>query len=329
MRFTSIILVFIIFACNSNSNQSTAVKDAPKLERKPLTIPQFITDSAYQYIADQVEFGKRIPNTEAHVQTKDYLVDKLEKYCDEVVEQSFTATRYDGVSLQGFNIIGSINPDADRRMLLLAHWDSRFIADHANDKSKVEDGVMGADDGASGVGVLIEMARMIKNAGIDVGVDILFTDLEDQGKSNDADGKSWCLGAQYWARNPHIKGYRADYGILLDMVGAKGAKFLKEGVSLTYAPELVHTVWQLANSMGYGQYFINKTLSNGVVDDHLFINQIIGIPTIDIINKPSNSSFGPHWHTENDNMDVIDKDVLKAVGRVVTATLYRFDANYF
>ncbi|HLT93989.1 MAG TPA: M28 family peptidase, partial [Membranihabitans sp.] len=122
--------------------------------------------------------------------------------------------------------------------------------------------------------------------------------------------------------------YRAEYGILLDMVGARGAQFLKEAISRNYAPQFVDYVWNLANSMGYGHLFVNRNLTGGVVDDHLFINQIAGIPTIDIINKPDNNSFGAHWHTENDKIDVIDKNVLRAVGQVVTAVVYRFDANY-
>jgi hypothetical protein len=161
-----------------------------------------------------------------------------------------------------------------------------------------------------------------------VGVDILLTDLEDQGKSNDSDGTTWAMGAQYWSKKPHVANYNAEYGILLDMVGASGAQFLKESISRTYAPQLVDYVWNLANGMGYGHLFINKTLSGGIVDDHLFINQNLGIPTIDIINKPSDNSFGDHWHTENDVMDVIDKNVLRGVGQVITAVVFRFDANY-
>ncbi len=328
-----LLYIFIILtglmACKSESGQSSdASTPVEKTPKKELHVPAFNADSAYLYIEDQVDFGSRVPNSEAHRKTKDYLESQLNKFTDKVVVQSFTARRFDKVSLQGFNIIGSINPKAKKRLLLLAHWDSRFMADHATSIEFKNDPVMGADDGGSGVAVLLEVARQLSMQPIDVGIDILFTDLEDQGKSNDSDGTTWGLGAQYWSKKPHVANYKAEYGILLDMVGAKGAKFLKEGISKTYAPQFLDYVWNLANSMGYGNLFINKTLSGGVVDDHLFINQNLGVPTIDIINKPSDNSFGDHWHTENDNMDVIDKSVLRGVGQVITAVVYRFDANY-
>lgn len=327
--FYSFIAMIALAGCKSEPGQSdkssTAVHNLPK---KELHIPAFDADSAYQFIQDQVNFGPRVPNSEAHRNAKDYLESQLERYADKVIVQPFTAQRFDKVKLQGYNIVGSFNPDAKRRILLLAHWDSRFMSDHATSAEYLNEPVMGADDGGSGVGVLLEIARQLSIQPTEVGVDILFTDLEDQGKSNDADGTTWAIGAQYWSKKPHVPNYQAEYGILLDMVGAKGAQFLKENISRTYAPQLVDYVWNLANSMGYGHLFINKTLSGGVVDDHLFINQNLGIPTIDIINKPTDNSFGAHWHTEHDTMDVIDKNVLRGVGQVVTAVVYRFDGNY-
>lgn len=316
-------------ACKSDTGQSTSSTTSDvSLERKPLHIPAFNGDSAYSYVEDQVRFGPRVPNTEAHLNTKEYLKNQLEEFTDEVIVQSFTVQRFDGTKLEGYNIIGSFNPEAQKRILLLAHWDSRYVADHASTAEMRKKPVMGADDGGSGVAVLLEVARQLSIQPVETGVDILFTDLEDQGKSNDPNGTTWALGAQYWSKNPHVTNYQAKYGILLDMVGAKGAKFLKEAISKNYAPQFLDYVWNLANSMGYGHLFINRLLTGGVVDDHLFINQNLGIPTIDIINKPNNNSFGPHWHTENDNLEVIDKNVLRSVGQVVTAVVYRFDANY-
>lgn len=327
--YFSFFVMMSLMACRSESGQSTDSDiSSTTLERKPLSIPAFNVDSAFSYVEDQVGFGPRVPNTDAHRHTKDYIQRQLEKFSDKVIVQAFNARRFDGVNLEGYNIIGSFNPDASKRILLLAHWDSRYIADHAAEPDRRNHPVLGADDGGSGVGVLLEIARQLSIQPVEAGVDILFTDLEDQGKSNDPDGTTWALGAQYWSKKPHVANYQAKYGILLDMVGASGAQFLKEAISKNYAPQFLDYVWNLANGMGYGHLFINKNLSGGVVDDHLFINQNMGIPTIDIINKPNDNSFGPHWHTGNDNLDIIDKNVLRSVGQVVTAVVYRFDANY-
>ncbi|MBY5957167.1 M28 family peptidase [Membranicola marinus] len=331
MRIFFYVLIILIgfVACKSDSGSSKQESDVvEKTPQKELKVPPFNADSAYQYVQDQVSFGSRVPNSEAHEKAKEYLKNQLERMTDQIVVQEFSASRYDGVRMKGYNIIGSFNPKAKKRLLLLAHWDSRFMADYATSEEFKSEPVTGADDGGSGVGVLLEIARQLSLQPVDVGVDILLTDLEDQGKSNDPDGTTWALGAQHWSKNPHVKNYRAEYGILLDMVGAKGAQFLKEGVSRSYAPQFLNYVWNLANSMGYGHLFVNKNLRGGVVDDHVFINQNMGIPTIDIINKPSDNSFGDHWHTENDNMEIIDKNVLRGVGQVVTAVVYRFDANY-
>lgn len=327
--YYSLLLLAGLAACKSESGQnSQATTSVQTLERKPLNVPAFNADSAFVYVEDQVGFGPRVPNSEAHREARDYLSGQLERFADEVAVQSFSADRFDGTKLQGYNIIGSFNPGTSRRLLLLAHWDTRFRADHASTPELQNQPVLGADDGGSGVAVLLEIARQLSLQPVEVGIDILFTDLEDQGKSNDPNGTTWALGAQYWSKNPHVSNYQAQYGILLDMVGAKGAQFLKEAISRNYASQFLDYVWSLANSMGYGHLFVNKNLSGGVVDDHLFINQNIGIPTIDIINKPDNSSFGSHWHTEDDTLDVIDKNVLRSVGQVVTAVVYRFDANY-
>ena len=326
------VAIFILFilagmmACKSDSKQSTT-SEQPR-ERKPLNVPAFNADSAFAYIEDQISFGPRVPNTEAHRATRDYLKSQLERFADKVSVQPFAANRFDGIKLEGYNIIGSFNPRESRRILLLAHWDTRFMADYASSADLRNEPVLGADDGGSGVAVLLEIARQLSLQPVEVGIDILFTDLEDQGMSNDSNGTTWAMGAQHWAKNPHTSNYKAEYGILLDMVGARGAQFLKEAISRNYAPQFVDYVWNLANSMGYGHLFVNRNLTGGVVDDHLFINQIAGIPTIDIINKPDNNSFGAHWHTENDKIEVIDKNVLRAVGQVVTAVVYRFDANY-
>jgi len=284
-------------------------------------VPVFNMDSAYAYVAAQVAFGPRVPNTPPHDRTAAWLADKLKALGAEVEEQKFTATAYTGTELRGNNIIGRFNPAMTDRILLCAHWDTRHIAD--SDLAKPGDVVEGADDGASGVGVLLEIARQIGLSTPDIGVDIVFLDLEDYGESGGGgSAESWGLGAQYFARN--LSGPKHRYGILLDMVGGKNARFLQDAVSRHYAPQLVDKVWKQAAAMGYGAYFPMEKRGN-IIDDHLFINQIAGIPTIDILNyrEETETKFVAHWHTGNDGIDVIDKRSLRAAGQVVTAIVYR------
>ncbi len=321
-------LIMALTACEQDQQTPATVEQEQPARKVP--VPSFNQDSAYAYVAAQVAFGPRVPNSEAHRQCRDWLAAKLASFGAKVTLQDFTATAYTGQQLQCTNIIGSFNPEAQKRIVLAAHWDSRFVSDQERDLEKQKLPVPGADDGASGVGVLLELARLLHEHPIDMGVDIIFFDAEDQGEDGGTSAESWCLGAQYWARNPHVSGYRARYGILLDMVGAKGARFAKEGASMSFAPQLVNKIWKLARQMGYGQYFVDAT-TGGVTDDHFFVSTIARIPMIDIINKPAetDTGFGPHWHTQADDMDVISKRTLKAVGQVVTAVVYRENNGTF
>lgn len=320
--------ILAVSGCKTDGENGTT----RKREQRPqidLKVPAFNRDSAYAFVAKQVSFGPRVPGTEPHVQCKDWLVGKLKALGLKVKVQSFTAEIHTGDKWPAFNIIGMKNPDAKQRLLFAAHWDSRYTADYDEDESRRDEAILGADDGASGVGVLIELARQLETLPDDFGVDIIFFDAEDQGYdaevAEDSNPESWCLGAQYWARNLHTSGYSPMYGILLDMVGSKGARFPKEGYSMRFAPQVVDKVWSLAHRMGYGHYFDMTRTPGGVTDDHVFVNTIAKIPMIDIINKPPNSAtgFGHYWHTHKDNMEVIDKRTLGAVGQVVTAVVFK------
>ncbi|MDR1973085.1 MAG: M28 family peptidase [Bacteroidales bacterium] len=278
----------------------------------------FSADSAFSYVASQVAFGPRIPGSKAHLDCSVYLKNTLAKFADSVIMQPFSARSWDGKTLQGVNIIASFNPSATGRILLCAHWDSRPYADNENNTSLHRSPIDGANDGASGVAVLLEVARVLSTS---KGVDIVLFDLEDSGKprfevSQYGDEKSWCLGSQYWASHPHTN--RISFGILLDMVGVAGARFMQEGTSLYYAADVLDKVWATAATMGYGQFFVYEK-AGAIIDDHLFINQIAGIPTIDIISLDGStrSGFFKHWHTLQDNISNIDKSSLKMVGDVV------------
>jgi len=211
--------------------------------------------------------------------------------------------------------------------LLAAHWDSRYKADYDPDENMRDQPVPGADDGASGVGVLMEVARQLGKNTPSVGVDIVFFDAEDQGQEGNYE--TWGVGAQHWSRAiSRSRSPRPSYGILLDMVGASNPRFGHEGFSVRYAPEVVDKVWSVAQSLGYGRYFVNQSV-DGVIDDHYFVNRIANIPMINIINRPpgTQTGFVPHWHTVSDDLDVIDKRTLNAVGHTVLEVIFREDAG--
>jgi hypothetical protein len=310
-----------------NSFKTKETIQTPILALQPA--PVFDGDSAYAWVAKQVAFGPRVPNTKAHIACGNWLAERLKQYGCEVTVQRFTTQTYDGIKLNASNIIGSINPSASKRVLLAAHWDTRPFADKSIglDKDKPFDG---ANDGASGVGILLEIARVIQQAKIkpNVGIDIVFFDAEDWGEKHDAPSNQstqnfWCLGSQYWAKNPHKTGYTAFYGILLDMVGAKGAVFPKEGTSVMYASGIVDDVWKIADAAGYGNRFSYQQ-GGGLTDDHTAVNETAKIPMIDIVEmNPQTGDFGSYHHTRNDNMAVIDPKTLKAVGQVVLQTVYQ------
>lgn len=302
-----------------------ACKEAPKSEDtgtpstpKQVTVPAFNKDSAYAFVQQQVDFGPRTMGSEGHEACARWIVQKLQNYGTEVTEQTFPVSLYTGEEHTGTNIMAKINPDHARRILLAAHWDTRHIADQDADPDKKDQPILGADDGASGVAVLLELARVIASHPIDLGVDLVFFDAEDHGHSGGSHD-TYCLGSQYWSKNLPVKG-RPQYGVLLDMVGSSAATFPKEGISMHYASGIVEKVWSLAQSMGYGHLFVNRQIGN-LTDDHLFVNQLAGIPMIDVINYTT-EGFGSYWHTHDDDMDVINKDTLRATGQVMLALLY-------
>lgn len=299
---------------HNNSEQATATPVVDK--------PDFNADSAYAYIEKQVSFGPRVPGTAAQKKCAAWMQQQLDAFCDTVYRQEATVKAGDGKQLPCINIVGVIHPDAKKRILLLAHWDSRPWADQdVKDQNKP---ILAADDGGSGVAVLIELARQIKGKPLpdNLGIDILFTDVEDYGKSEWGDD-SYALGTQYRSHHPHVSGYKADFGILLDMVGARNARFPLEGSSGQYASDVQQRVWNAAGAAGYSSYFPYENGAS-ITDDHVFVNEIAHIPTVDIINLNSQteSAFAPHWHTHNDNMSIIDKATLKAVGATLLQVIY-------
>lgn len=322
-------MLYILFAAAMISCSQTPSSSSAKVESQPVkqqNVPAFDADSAWVFVENQVKFGPRVPNSEAHVACGNYLTSELKRFGAQVYEQEATLTAYNGTQLKAKNIIGSFNPENSKRLLLFAHWDSRPYADHDKDPANHKKPIDGADDGASGVGVLLEMARQFSIKSPAIGIDIIFFDAEDYGTPEfvkEYKENTWCLGAQFWAKNPHVKGYKADFGILLDMVGAKNASFFKEATSMRYAPQIVEEVWSTARDLGYGKFFINAE-GGAITDDHQYVILGRNIPCIDIIytDPESDNGFGPHWHTQNDTMDNIDRETLKAVGQTVFQVVY-------
>jgi Zn-dependent M28 family amino/carboxypeptidase len=291
--------------------------------------PAFIADSAYLFCQKQCDFGPRTMNSEAHEQCAKWIVSTFGTYGMTVTEQHASLIGYDGTSLKSTNIIASYLPEQKDRILLCAHWDSRPWADNDPDEANWKKPVLAANDGASGVAVMLEIARLLATDSLKLGVDFVCFDAEDWGipQWSDAEdkGNNWALGSQHWAENcpkQQAKNYR--FGILLDMVGGQGAQFYQEQLSLYYARNVVDKVWLAAQVVGFGSFF-PKHEGIGITDDHVPVNRVAKIPCIDIIPyypDCEQSSFGPTWHTVNDDMAHIDKNTLQAVGQTIIQVLF-------
>lgn len=313
---------FTFVSCQNTNN--TAASNKPQ----EILNVEFSGDSAYKYTADQVAFGPRVPGTEAHAKCLDYMVSALKRFGAEVEIQEGEGTNYLGNPEKIKNVIGRIQPQKANRLILCAHWDCRPFADNEKDAKLRDTPIDGANDGASGVGVLLEVARQLQIKPSKIGVDIIFFDVEDMGTPSHKAGikylpDTWCLGSQFWGQSDMGKTSQARYAILLDMVGAPNATFHKESFSQQWAANIVDQIWQRANRMGFGANFVN---ANGgyITDDHYYIHKHTGIPAVDIIHYDSQteSSFGSYWHTHQDTMDNVDKGTLNAVGSVVLGVVY-------
>jgi glutaminyl-peptide cyclotransferase len=312
-------------ACSTNPPPAVPVKEAPATSPKTLvTAPDFNADTAFAILKKQVDFGPRVPNTPAHEKCARYLIEELKANGMQVGVQEGKVVTYEGKTYSIKNIMASFHPEVKSRIILFTHWDARHIADR--DSVRKNEPIDAADDGASGPGVLIEIARQMQKANPAIGVDMLLLDAEDTGLPSDDTmhehkEDTWCLGTQYWTQHMP-KDYTPRYGILLDMVGAKKAVFAMDGLSMEVAPDVVRHVWSIANDLGYSSYFVSRT-GGQLIDDHSYINKDAKIPTIDIVYwDPDTEDFGPHHHRHSDNLSVIDKNTLKAVGQTLLQVIY-------
>lgn len=333
MKKSKIMIALLIVALiagaafNFLPSNKAEVSETEEIEKVQPVGPDFNADSAYIYLQEQCDFGPRTMNSTAHDKCEKWIIQKFEQYGCKVTTQKATLNGYDGTPLRSTNIMASYNPEATTRIMFCAHWDCRPWADNDPDSTNWHKPIIAANDAASGVGVMIELARILKGSGLELGVDFICFDAEDYGTpqwfEGEDPGDTWALGAQYFANNLP-EDYAPRYGILLDMVGGVGAKFYREGMSMQYAPAIVKKVWNAARQVGYGSYF-PKDDGGMITDDHIPVNQTANIPCIDVIPyypDCAQSSFGPTWHTIADNMDNIDKNTLKAVGQTMVQVLF-------
>ena len=315
-----LVLLVIFFGCKEDKK---GVSNTTQTEKKQYKIPAFNGDSAYVFVKNQVDFGPRVPGTEAHKKAIEYFVKKFEGYGAKVEKQNFKAKFVLGFEADATNIIAHMNPGKSKKIIIAAHFDSRKIAEKDPDESMRDKPIDGADDGASGVGIILELARLMKENQLDLSVDFILFDAEDNGDDSGSED-TWCLGSQYWSKEAKKVNYKADFGFLFDLVGAKGAVYPKEGYSIYYAGDIQNKLWNLAAGMGYGDLFANVERGY-ITDDHVYVNRDAGIRMVDIINIPNdNGSFGFYHHTHSDNMDIIDINTLRRTGQVLLAFMFKY-----
>lgn len=327
MKIRYLIIIVFLFtgflACKQDTKDKSEVSAKTKAKA---TVPAVNADSAYSFIEKQLSFGVRVPGTDGHLKTRDWIISKMKFYGASVEIQEFKSSFLTKKDVPSYNIIAKINPEIQERIALFAHWDTRLIAEKDADQSKKDKPIAGAVDGASGVAGLLEIARLVKDHPIDLGIDFVFFDVEDQG--DDTSNLSWCQGSQFWSKSVANQESKPQFGILLDLIGAKNATYSKEEYSAKMAGSIQKKVWELAAVMGKGNVFINAPIG-AITDDHYYVNTIANIPCIDIIETKPSGYFSEYHHTHNDNITAIDKNNLAAVIQVVTAVAYKTSDGSF
>ena len=315
-------LLSVVFSCSEEKKPQEPVVQE---EAKYVSLPQSDTAVLADFTRTQVAFGPRTPGSQAHSKFREWVLTQFTQFGLQVSESADPVKLYTGKAITAHNITAAYRPEAKRRILLAAHYDSRMIADQ--DSVRKTEPIDGANDGASGVSVLLEVAKTLQQFPLpdSIGLDIVLFDAEDQGASGpDAQGmdatRTWCLGSQAWAQANIAKAPQYLFGILLDMVGGKGASFPKEGYSVNFAPQVVNEVWSIAQSLGYGNLFQDRQ-ANGLIDDHIFVQSIAKIPIIDIIHYDETTGFHPTWHTHNDTESNLDYTIMQSVSTVINKTI--------
>ena len=319
------VMVSMLVACGGRSGRNIGGPDTITLA----PCPTFNADTCMKYIQEQCNFGPRVTGSKEADLCRQYIVEQFRRFGAVVEEQQADVTLWDGKVLPACNIIAKLNPDNTDRVIVCAHWDSRPWADNDEDEKNHHTPVLAANDGASGVAMMMEICRLLQQTPIKVGIDFICFDAEDMGtpqwaETEESTSETWCLGSKFWAERAREEGYRARYGVLLDMVGGRGSVFPPEKVSQDYAQPIASLFVRLGNQLGYGHYFPLNREGGFLMDDHVNINRIARVPCIDVVPNFTDgpSSFGPTWHTVNDTPENIDTNVLEAVGQTLTQLIY-------
>ena len=294
----SLFLTLIFLGCQSN-------------------VPRFDEDHAFSYLVAQCDFGPRNPGSDGYYACLDYLITELDQSANEIILQDFSyqEQRYNK-RYSGENIIARFNPDSEFQTVISAHWDTRPWADQEDLRQDRDQPIIGANDGASGVAILLELAKIMGENPPPIGVNLVFFDGEDLGVPGE--NSTYCQGSRIFAKNLPIP--RPDEAINLDMVGDKQLVLPIERYSLEYHPELVRHLWDRAKDMGLDA-FIGR-VDYAIYDDHIPLNEIAGIPSIDIIDFKYPNSYANFWHTMNDIPENCSEESLGQVGALMVDYIY-------
>lgn len=299
-----------LMACSGDSGGEAGGTATLRADR-----PSFDSARAFRDLVTQVEFGPRVPGTDGHAAQLSWMTEQLGALADTVIIDAFSHTTLEGQDLALTNVLARFGGADGTRVLLLAHWDTRPRSEQSRRAEDRETPLPGANDGASGVAILMELARMFAEKAPPTGVDLLFVDGEDYGPTT----ADMFLGARNYAET-RSAGDAPIFAILLDMVGDRDPRFPIEGYSSQYAPQVAQRIWGIAGNLGYGRYFPIE-VGQSVNDDHISLNKA-GVPTVDIIDF----DYGPQnslWHTVDDTPENTSATTLRIVGEVVAEVVYR------
>ncbi|MCI0706639.1 MAG: M28 family peptidase [Ignavibacteriae bacterium] len=310
-----LLLALAAVSCTKQQEQSEP-QPSPRIEEALVSVPEFDSQSAFKYLTTQTDFGPRNPGSQGHRACLTFLQTELSKYAEAVTVQNFSGADYKGKQYQLTNVVSSFNLQATDRILLTAHWDTRPWADEDANTAKHNTPVLGANDGASGVAVMLEIARVLKQQPPPIGVDIVLFDGEDIGKSGSLD--TWCLGSKHFARTK-ATGFNPRFAINIDMIGDKMLAIPREEYSEQNVPDVVNMIFSIAGKLNLHQFADKR--GSAVYDDHIPLNDV-GIRAVDLIDFNYPDETNRYWHTTEDTPDKCSAESLGAVGKVLLYVIY-------